>query len=124
MAKKKETKRAAFAIATDVAEVRSQMAKLKDEDVRLTTELKEAMHDEHLTEAGNYQLSTARTLKVADPVLAFKWAEGKNGVLKIDVAKAREALRHDFTDPTTYGFAVVESESVRPKGKPLVDNED
>lgn len=122
MAKVKPRKRTADQIAKDLSDVRLDMALIKELDAKLTTEFKEALHEEGATEAGNYQLSTARTLKVTNSALAFKWAEGKN-CLKIDVSAAREALRHEFTDPAAYGFTVVETERVVPK-RGLEDNEE
>lgn len=118
--KKKEVvaTRAPFEIADQIGDVRKQMASLKELDTKLTAEFKAACHQRQIKEAGNYQLSTTRALKVKDEKKAFVWASDKN-CLKIDTAKAKEILRHTFDDPSKFGFAVVESESVRPKGKDI-----
>ncbi len=111
---KKET-RAPFEIANELESTRITIAELKAIDVKLTAEFKEALHARQITEAGNYQISIKRTLKVKDEKLAVTWAQ-QNGALKIDTSKAKEILRHTFADPSEFGFAVVESESIIPKG--------
>ncbi len=117
MAKKTQKKtQTAQELAESLGEVRRTIAALKEEDVSLTAAFKAALHAEQITEAGAYQLSVKRTLKVADEAKAALWAAA-HGCLKVDTSKAKEILRHEFTDPISYGFAVVESESIIPKGR-------
>lgn len=113
MAKKKV--RSAEDIALELGQVRLDAAVLVEKNKTLSAAFKAALARENITEAGNYKLSTVSTLQVVDTALALKWAEGKN-VLVIDIKAAREALRRDLTDSSKYGFAVVTSEKIVPKG--------
>lgn len=122
MAKKKVAKvndNNSFRIATELQTARNNIKAWKKVEESLTAELKEAMHAEQLTVAGPYELSTARTLQVADEAVAWIWARENHCVIaeKIDTSKAKEILRHTFDDPSKFGFAVVESERVVPTGK-------
>lgn len=118
--KKKVVVRTALDIAIMLEDVRAEKKTNDALEKALTTELKTAMKNENLNEIANYQLSVARTLKVEDEHLARLWAV-ENRCMKpevIDTSKAKEILRHTFDDPSKYGFAIVESERIVPKGSP------
>jgi len=115
----------AEAIAIALFGTRQAKKEIEKEEKALTAELKEAMKREQVKEAGSFQISVARTLKVKDEKVAYLWAKENNCVVpeKIDTSKAKEVLRHTFDSPEKYGFAVVESERIVPKGEKLEDNE-
>lgn len=123
MAKKKRAEQSALTLASELLGVRTQIKQLTDIEKTLSSGLKEAMHSEGLREVGEYQISVARSLKISDSDSAFAWAREHNCVVpeKVDTSKAKEILRHTFDDPSKFGFAVVESERIIPKGK--VDEE-
>ncbi len=106
-------------IAIALWEVRQEKKKVDAMEKNLTTLLKDAMHKQNLKEAGDFELSTARTLKIEDEKLARPWATANHCLVpeKIDTSKAKEILRHTFDDPSKFGFAIVESERIVPKGK-------
>lgn len=110
---KKTTKRSAYEISSDLAVVRAQIKDLKNEDDKYTAELLDAMHDEQIKEAGNYQIIESHSLKVKDEKLAIPYAASVNAV-KIDTTKIKEILRHTFDDPSKYGFGVTVKESISP----------
>ncbi len=116
--KKKAAKRSAIDLAIDLLKVRTEKKTIDALEKTLTAALKDAMHSEGTREAGEYEISIARTLKVADPEIAGAWAKENNCVVpeKIDTSKAKEILRHTFDNPSKFGFAVVESERIVPKG--------
>lgn len=115
MAAKTKKTRTALDISSELENIRFQKAELTELDKRLTAELKTMLHDANQTEAGNYKISIARSLEVADEKVAMMWA-AKNYCLKVDTTKAKEILRHTFEDPSKFGFSVAEKESVVPKG--------
>lgn len=120
MTKKKAVAvRSALNIAEELLSVRAEKKTIDALEKTLTTALKEAMHTEMTKEAGLFELSTARTLSVSDKVVAWEWAKENNCLVpeKIDTSKAKEILRHTFDDPSKFGFAVVESERIVPKGR-------
>lgn len=81
---------------------------------RLTAELLDAFHREQLTDAGNYKVSRAVTLKVENMDLALRWCIA-NGYVKPDTTKVKQVLRHGFEQPEDYGFTAVRSERIIPK---------
>lgn len=113
--KKKVVTVDALTWATNLESIRNTIAQLKKEERETTKNLLDALHIEKIDQAGNYQISIKRTLKVKDEKLVLPWAV-ENGCYKIDTSKAKEILRHTFDSPEKYGFAVVESESIIPKG--------
>lgn len=113
MAKRKVPQKSAAQIAAELADIRNRKDALIELDRVLTAALKEALHAAQIDRAGNYKLSKVVTLKVVEPELAFGWAATAN-CLKVDTVKAKEVLRHTFDDPEKFGFAKVETESIRP----------
>lgn len=121
---KKIMRMGAEAAAIALYETRARRKEIEKDEKKLVKELLEAMHEEQLHEVASFQLSVARTLKVEDEALARSWAVEHLCMTpeKIDTSKAKEVLRHSFDDPSKYGFAVVESERIVPKGA-AEDNE-
>lgn len=122
MAKKAKT-RPAYEIADELEQVRSQMAQLKAEDARLSREFLEKLHDEGLTEAGNYKISKARSLKVANETKVMEWVKNYPACLTINVSKVKKVFQLGFEDPTAHGFKIVETERIIPKGGASEDEE-
>lgn len=117
--KKVETQRSAYNIAVLLLDVRTAKKNADVLEKALTADLKKAMKEEQLTEVGNFEISVSRSLSIADEKIARPWAVEHLCMVpeKIDTSKAKEILRHTFDDPSKFGFAVVESERIVPKGK-------
>lgn len=123
MAKKAKAKRSATELADEIQQTRAEMALLKEEDAALTREFLEALHSEGVTEAGNYKISKAKSLKVADEGKAMEWVKEYPACLTINTSKVKKVFQLGFEDPTAHGFKIVETERIIPKGGPSEDEE-